>query len=316
MSHITTHYRIFTIASMLFFILLGCNKEEAMVEVGSDRNFITENVVVVVIDGPRWSETWGDAQSQFIPNMRNQMAPRGVFNENFHNWGVTRTVPGHTAILTGVYEDINNAGHEFPANPSFLQTWLKSSKSNPNKAWIVSAKTKIGSLGNSLDIKWRNSFLPAVDAIYHEDIWTFDRIKYCLSNYHPKLLFINLSGPDKRGHEGRWNAYLRAIRETDSMVFQLQKILDTDTFYAGKTTFIVTNDHGRHLDGIADGFISHGDHCSGCTHINFFASGPDIKENVILNVAREQIDIAPTIGYLLGFEMENSKGQVMKELFK
>lgn len=308
-------YTLVVIPALLIFSLSDCKKEESA-ETIIYPDFITENVVVVVVDGPRWSETWGDPQARYIPNMKNVLAPKGIINKNFHNWGVTRTIPGHTAILTGVYEDINNAGHEFPAYPSFLQTWLKSSNSNPNKAWIVSAKSKIGTLGNTLNIGWRNSYLPTVDALYHEDIWTFDRIKACLNDYHPRLLFINLSGPDKRGHEGRWNGYLRAIEETDSMVNQIQNILDTDPYYAGKTTFIVTNDHGRHLDGIDDGFVSHGDQCSGCTHINFFASGPDFKKNLILDVPREQIDIAPTIGYLLGFEMENSGGQIMKELFK
>ncbi len=295
---------------------MDCKKQEDISENLNYPDFITENVIVVVVDGPRWSETWGDPQSRFVPNMKYNLAPKGVINTNFHNWGVTRTVPGHTAILTGVYEDIDNAGREFPANPSFLQTWLKSSNSDPNKAWIVSAKPKIGSLGNSLNIKWRNSYMPSIDALYHEDIWTFDRIKDCINDHHPNLMFINLSGPDKRGHEGRWNAYLRAIRETDSMVNQLQMIIDNDPFYAGKTSFIVTNDHGRHLDGIDDGFISHGDHCSGCTHINFFASGPDFRKDIVLDNSREQIDIAPTIGYLLGFEMPNSSGKIMKELFK
>ena len=82
-----------------------------------------------------------------------------------------------------------------------------------------------------------------------------------------------------------------------------------------QTTLFVTNDHGRHLDGKKDGFISHGDKCEGCRHINFFAYGPDFKSNQIINVERELIDIPATVAGRMGFCIEKTKGDVMTELF-
>ena len=39
-------------------------------------------------------------------------------------------------------------------------------------------------------------------------------------------------------------------------------------FYKDKTTLIVSNDHGRHIDS-KGGFQNHGDDCAGCRHIEF-----------------------------------------------
>ena len=77
----------------------------------------------------------------------------------------------------------------------------------------------------------------------------------------------------------------------------------------------ITNDHGRHLDGKKDGFISHGDCCEGCRRIICLAYGPDFKKGVISDLQRELIDIPVTIGELLDFDIPKSKGKVMTELF-
>ena len=77
----------------------------------------------------------------------------------------------------------------------------------------------------------------------------------------------------------------------------------------------MTNDHGRHGNGNRDGFISHGDGCRECRHLNFFAIGPDFKKNIVLNTKRSQVDIAATISTLMNFEMPSGKGETMRELF-
>jgi hypothetical protein len=46
------------------------------------------------------------------------------------------------------------------------------------------------------------------------------------------------------------------------------------------------------------------------------ALGPDFKKNYISTTAYEQIDIAPTIAYLLGFKMPFNSGKIMKEMLE
>jgi len=60
---------------------------------------------------------------------------------------------------------------------------------------------------------------------------------------------------------------------------------------------------------------SHGDGCESCSHLVFFACGPDFRKGYTTQVTRQQPDITATIAYLLSFKLEDCKGEVMKELF-
>ena len=73
-------------------------------------------------------------------------------------------------------------------------------------------------------------------------------------------------------------------------------------------TMIVTNDHGRHDYD----FRGHGDNCEGCRHIMLLIIGPDTPKDKVVSAEKKEIDIAPTVGYLLGFETIYSKGEILK----
>ena len=304
---------------LLFFI--SCNNDDEKIE--ETENYLTENVFIIVMDGARYSETWGDKNHQFIPRISNQLSYKGVVNTNFFNNGPTYTVSGHTALTTGNYQTIDNGGSETPDYPSIFQYWLKEKNENSNKAWIISSKDKLEVLTNCEDPEWNNTYNPSSDcgvnglgSGYREDIITFENTKDILTEFHPKLTLINLKQPDSYGHSGVWEDYLQGILDSDEYIYQLFEFINNDETYSGKTAIFITNDHGRHLDNVANGFKSHGDDCLGCRHIIFFANGPDFKQNIILNEERELIDIPSTIAVLLDFTIPNVNGNVMIELFK
>src|ERR1043165_4482136 len=116
--------RVFYLSVALFFSLLllycGCKKDEVI------NPYITRNVIIVVVDGARLSDTWNEPTRQFIPH-RAAMLEQGVFCSSFYNKGTTATNPGHAAIATGFYQNLNNGGAELPARPSIFQYWLKQS---------------------------------------------------------------------------------------------------------------------------------------------------------------------------------------------
>ncbi len=296
--------------------MASCAKEINLDSIAIEDDNLTENVFVVVIDGPRFSETWGDPTHELIPNLSQTLSKVGVVNREFYNQGTTHTLPGHTAIISGVYENLDNNGKQYPTYPSYLQHWLYQTKSNPNQAWVVGSKKKLEVLANCSSLKWRNSYLPSVDVEDRLDKYTFNRVKEIIDEHHPKMMFINLKGPDFWGHGANWEMYRYGIFQTDSMLNALYNIIETDSVYKGKTTIIMSNDHGRHLEGIQNGYINHGDRCIGCTHINFYAFGPDFKSNVITGHQRELVDIAPTVAQLMGYKMFQVEGKVMDELFK
>ena len=140
-------------------------------------------------------------------------------------------------------------------------------------------------------------------------------MKKILVHENPALTLVNLKEPDAAGHTGNWNSYLNGIRQSDEYLNELFNFINTSPNYKNTTTLFVTNDHGRHLDGIRDGFKSHGDGCEGCRHINLFAFGPGIMKDTIISQRRELRDIPATVSSILGFEMKYGDGEVMTEIF-
>lgn len=287
------------------------------------RKYITENVIILVIDGPRMSETFGDTSYQYIPNLARVLAPQGVLLKNFRNNGPTYTNAGHTAITTGVYQKINNSGLELPKNPSMFQYFLKEKNISKEKAWIIASKGKLNILANTKEKCWRNQYQPSAfcgingsGAGYTSDEKNFADALRILGEHHPKLTLINLLEVDVNGHANLWERYLNAIRKTDQKALELWNFIENDSIYKGKTTLFITNDHGRHLNGRRDGFISHGDNCEGCRSIYLVALGPDFKKNVSLPNKYEQIDISRTIAEMLHFEFPVTQGKVMMDIFR
>lgn len=311
---------------LLLIASVACEKTtETPVKTDTTQQYKTENVIIVVVDGPRYTETWGDSTHQYIPRLANDLASQGVIYTNFRNNGVTFTNPGHTAIATGNYQQLNNSGKALPDNPSIFQHWLKATEADSNEVYIITSKDKLQVLANCLDSTWANTYMPATNcgvggnglgSGYRNDSLTFIQIQNILSADHPKLALINFKEPDGAGHSNNWNNYLDGIRNTDEYVYQIWNMIQNDPVYANKTTLFVTNDHGRHLDGHKDGFVSHGDDCEGCRHINLFAAGPDFKKGLITNEAREQIDISATVAELLDFDFSTGKGQLLREAFE
>jgi arylsulfatase A-like enzyme len=301
---------------VLPFLFLNCKKDKT-----EKTKYHTENVVVIVVDGPRYSETWGAPNQELIPHMKNDMAPEGVVFTNFSNNGPTYTTAGHTAILTGHYQEINNGGAEIPRRPNYLQYWLKDNAADPTKAWFIASKDKIEPLSNCMDSLWRDRYIPSTDcgktglgSGYRSDSLTVVHILDSMERHHPNLVFINFRQPDVLGHTGVWEDYIAAIEQVDAHYFAIWQYLKNSAHYQDNTTLFITNDHGRHSDE-AGSFAGHGDSCEGCRHINLFAAGPDFKSNVINSNPYELIDISITLSELLGFEMPTSEGRLIKDLF-
>ena len=277
------------------------------------------------MDGPRYSETWGDSTHQYIPRMANDLLPQGVLSTNFYTHGPTYTSAGHTAITTGNYQEINNAGQEIPQYPSYFQYWLKKTNKDSTAAWVIASKDKLSVLADCQDPQWAGKYNPStncgingsgVGSGYRDDSSTFEVTKTVLATYHPQLVLINFREPDYSGHQNNWPNYVNGISDIDEYIYQVWNFIENDSIYKGCTSLFVTNDHGRHLDTVANGFAGHGDNCEGCRHINFFACGPDFKKNLIVDEARGLIDIPATIAYLLNYNFPSGQGKIMHELFE
>jgi len=307
--------------SVLFAVwgLVACTHDK----VPPYREYKTQNVIIIVVDGPRYSETWGDPSRINIP-VRDSLSAYGVLLTNFTNQGITYTIPGHTAICTGNYQSIANDGSQFPDYPSIFQDWLKTTNESYTRCCIVGSKDKLRALSNCLYSDYQDLYRPFFDCGvngdgtggYRADSITLDRALVTLSTKQPKLMLIAFKDPDYFGHQSDSVGYINAIRKTDQYLGVIWNYLQNSSNYKDQTTLIVTNDHGRHLDGILNGYTSHGDNCAGCRHIELFAISPDFKDNLQLSTGYDQLDISATVAELLHFSFKTGKGEVMADLFK
>lgn len=293
-------------------LLLGASSSCSLTASESKKSLATQNVIIVVIDGPRYSETWGKTPG-LIPNMSTMLKPKGVFFSNFLNDGYTYTNSGHTAITTGVNQPIDNYGEEFPANPSVFQYWLKETGKPATAAWLITSKDKLHILANTTDSLWHDKFLPSVNSGvsgpgtgYRADSLTLVEAKRILTAHRPNLVLINFMEPDGFAHAGNQDFYMRGIIRNDRYVKELWDFLSKDEHYRKTTALLVTNDHGRHLDGVDGGWQEHGDNCEGCRHISLLALGPDFKKGAVTDAEYTLVDIAPTVARLLDFEMDST----------
>lgn len=305
-----------------FVFIYSCSHDPHITLPQKPIAYKTKNVFIIVMDGVRYSESFGDSTYQYIPQLK-KLASAGTIADNFFNDGITLTLPGHTALTTGDYQPMSNGGNEIPANVSIFQQYLFQFKKPASDSWIISSKDKLEVLADCLNSKWGGKYKPKTDCGnhgngtgYREDSITYQHVIDTIKAYHPHLLLINFKQTDAAAHSGNWQEYTKAIQTIDGYISKLWAFLQADTTYVGTTTIFVTNDHGRHLDNVADGFISHGDDCLGCRHIMCMIIGPDCKENYVEQDHYSQIDVFATSCFLLGIKPEHTDGKVMKEILK
>jgi len=311
-------YYFYTILIVLPLIF-SCKKDVPEIAV-EEENLNTENVIIIVMDGARYIETWGDPSHQYIPKLANYIKPKGVVNDHFFNAAYTYTSPGHLAMVSGQYYNINNGGGELPPFPTIFQYFNE--KYPEKNSWIIASKDKLEVLTNTSDSTYNNQYLANTDcginglgSGYREDSVTFDTVMNVLNREQVNLMLINFKGPDAWGHANNWPKYLDAIQTVDDYIYQISQLIATSPLYKDKTTLFITCDHGRHDDNNG-GFQNHGDACEGCRHIMFFSYGPDFYSNKVVTTHYELIDIAATSAKLLNVELPNSDGIVMNDLYK
>ena len=272
-------------------------------------NFIlAQNVIVVVIDGARYTETFGGG-STYIPHLYSDMMPSGYLYSNFWiaHQGKTETNPGHATILSGTWQQIANDGSDRPTSPTVYEYIRKEDGNTQSDCYAVTGKDKLDILTYSIFSGYGSDYGGSwVGDDSRDDALTYSKAISVMQNSHPKILLINFAGVDVAGHSGNWSNYLSAISNADNLVYQLWQIIQ-DSIYSyspRNTTLFITNDHGRHTSN----FTGHGDDCEGCEHIMLFAIGRNVSQGIVNSDLHYQIDLAPTIGDLLGFSTPQAAG--------
>jgi len=116
----------------------------------------------------------------------------------------------------------------------------------------------------------------------------------------PRALFLGYGETDEWAHESRYDLYLDAAHNVDRFIKNLWELVQSISQYRGKTTVIITADHGRGSGPTA--WKNHGDKTEGAEGIWIAVLGPDtppLGERTNTDVVGQN-QIAATIAALLG----------------
>lgn len=207
--------------------------------------------------------------------------------------------PGYNEILTGRVDPAIDSNEHGPNKNVTVLEWLNGrpgfqgkvravtswnvfsdilsvgrSKLPVNAGWATPAprtamETTLGRLQEQTPRRW---------AGVRFDVFTHGYALESLKHDKPRVLYVSYGETDDFAHDGRYDQTLIAARRTDGFLAELWATLQADPAYAGKTTMIITTDHGRANDTKPDGWKSHGKPQWADSNQSWIAAiGPGIK---------------------------------------
>jgi hypothetical protein len=124
----------------------------------------------------------------------------------------------------------------------------------------------------------------------------------------PRVLFVGYGETDEWAHSRRYDLTLHSARSVDAFIRELWQTMQAMPEYRGKTTFIITTDHGR---GNANEWTDHGEDVVGAEHIWIATFGAGVAaDGEMRDVHVRQEQIAATIAALLGEDFTKFNAKV------
>jgi arylsulfatase A-like enzyme len=107
------------------------------------------------------------------------------------------------------------------------------------------------------------------------DAFTHFKAMHYLKKNKPKAMYISYGETDEFAHEGAYNHYLDAAHQFDAWVGEIWDFVNSDPDYKGKTTLLITTDHGRG-DANKYQWTSHGQKVADCHEIWYAMLGANV----------------------------------------
>ena len=147
----------------------------------------------------------------------------------------------------------------------------------------------------------------------HFDAFTFAYALEALKNDHPKVMWISFGDCDEWAHARKYDLYLDAAKGTDAFIRDIYEACESDKFYKGKTTYLITCDHGR---GFGNEWGSHGSSTKGseATWIMLLGKGIDARGETKECGPYYTKQIAATIASILGIDFTPDDGTKLQPI--
>ncbi len=321
----------------------GGDTQDSEAEVTVDAQFgIARNAVVLVLDGARIEETFGDDSSygagysdawggpteEVLPTMRSQLLPQGALARPGYILGSTVTAPAHSDMFTGVHRPmgpISNAGdiaYVHPNHPTIFELARDQLDLGEEEAVLLGNTYHVSSLYRStqpaygVPLQGGYVFVADEDGVdfSYEDQDVMSAVNSLLAS-GSRLVVANLHQIDRDGHNHP-QIHAKTIQKMDGPITDLWSwIQSAESGIEDETLMVVLSDHGRHrFEDVEYPFKDHGCDCSGCREAPMLLLGPWVQRGVVADSPVVIEDLSQTIAWLMGFDMPYGKGMVRWDL--
>lgn len=294
------------------------------------------NLVIIVMNGIRYDDAFGDKNHLYIDNIWNKLRQLGTICTKLDNSELTFPIPSHMSLLTGVWHVLENplSDKKRPVFPTLFEYWNSSHKEPGNSCYFASNDAAFKNVSCSNHAKYGATYAPVfeIDKESNENNAVYEKVMPYILEKHPSFVYLSLGTgiggkgriSDILGHpeckpdqkdacaSGLLNKYYESIIFMDAIVYDLWDQIQQDEVYKDKTVFLILSVHGRHTND----FHGFGCKCRGCRQLFMLAIGPGIKKGFVSKRKRTLIDICRTVGNIFDIPTPYAKGSIMKELYE
>ncbi|WP_408590565.1 hypothetical protein [Novosphingobium sp.] len=199
--------------------------------------------------------TGPDHGAALMPFLHGTMAHRGVLYGNRDAGqclqvanGMWFSYPGYNEILTGRADDAHITSNDKIYNPNvtFLE-WLNRRPGFAGKVAAIGTWDVFPYIIN--DKRSGIAVNAAFGGRFPTDTLTMRAAFDTLRTVKPRVLYVGLGDTDELAHIGDYDQYLTAMNRDDDFIAELWRMAQADPAFRGRTTLIVTTDHGRGTAG-------------------------------------------------------------------
>lgn len=276
-----------------------------------------------------WRESPEERREALLPFFWKAIAKKGqVFGDPARNCRVRVTngrnfsYPGYNEILTGFADEkIDSNAKKYNHNVTVLE-WLNSRPGFAGRVaafcswdtfpWIINAERSgipVNAGWTLFDVGPEPARLATLNDAVRDTTHVWDNVRDDGLTFHgtveyvkarkPRVLYISFGETDDWAHEGRYDLVLDAAHRTDGFIERLWDLLHSLPEYAGKTSLVLTTDHGRGDTRVE--WKNHGKDTAGSDRMWIAVLGPDTPPagcRSDLEVTQSQV--AATVAALLG----------------
>lgn len=273
------------------------------------RGRVTDHVVVISIDGLR-----PDAIAKFNATTLQRLMREGRYSLTAQTISLSRTLPAHASMLTGVDADVHKITWNSDKTGQFGYVQVPTIFGLAHDAGFSTAAVFSKPKFHHLEAPTTMDFVRSPKGKLALLPWparqTTDYVAEHLRVAQPNLLFVHIAETDFAAHQFGWMeaTYGRAVREADVAVARILREADA-SFGVGNYTVIVTSDHGGHgkVHGTTDPLD---------ITIPWIVWGAGVQRGDPLSGIRT-MDTAATVLWMLGVATpENWVGRVVSTAFE